>query len=585
VPWRGPEFPGEFPTLGYLVAEWIETHCVIPDRATAGQPLKLSDEQYNHLLWQYRLRPDARFDVDRPAAPFVYVGSVLVRSQKWGKGPFSAARICAQAAGPVLFAGWDANGEPVGMPWATPHIQVAAVAEDQTDNIWRALKPMIELGPLASVIPDTGLERINLPGGGLIEPVTSKALTRLGARITYVELDEPHLMTRRNGGDKLADTMRRNVAGMGGRWSATGNAYDPSENSVEQIDVESKLPDVFVDFPESPPGSWSNKRERRRILKFAYRGAPWVDIDRIEAECVRLSAKGEPAQAERFYGNRVVSGSDKAFDVPTLWTPLADPGRQVEAGRLITLGFDGARRQDSTGLVGTDVETGHQFVVGKWARPLELGDEDDWEIDEADVNATVDYAFRQWDVWRLYGDPPYWETALDRWAGDHGADRVVRWWTNRIKAMALALQAWKGDMRPGTLSHDGDELLAEHIGNAVKQWTRIRDEPDGDSDGLADFMWVIRKESPKSRRKIDLAMAACLSWGARRRAPRRRARRRRLRLRAVVTPPLSCLRPPRTSTRSSACRPSSTVGSPSIAGRSRISSARRRCRPRSSRRG
>jgi hypothetical protein len=144
---------------------------------------------------------------------------VLVRSQKWGKGPFSAARICAQAAGPVLFAGWDANGEPVGMPWATPHIQVAAIAEDQTDNIWRALKPMIELGPLASVIPDTGLERINLPGGGLIEPVTSKALTRLGARITYVELDEPHLMTRRNGGDKLADTMRRNVAGMGGRWS------------------------------------------------------------------------------------------------------------------------------------------------------------------------------------------------------------------------------------------------------------------------------------------------------------------------------------------------------------------------------
>jgi hypothetical protein len=156
VPWRGPEFPGEFATLGYLVAEWIETHCVIPDRATAGQPLKLSDEQYNHLLWQYRLRPDARFDVDRPAAPFAYVGSVLVRSQKWGKGPFSAARICAQAAGPVLFAGWDANGEAVGMPWATPHIQVAAVAEDQTDNIWRALKPMIELGPAGVGDPGHG---------------------------------------------------------------------------------------------------------------------------------------------------------------------------------------------------------------------------------------------------------------------------------------------------------------------------------------------------------------------------------------------------------------------------------------------
>jgi hypothetical protein len=85
----------------------------------------------------------------------------------------------------------------------------------------------------------------------------------------------------------------------------------------------------------------------------------------------------------------------------------------------------------------------------------------------------------------------------------------------RSRRWRYALQAWKGDMRPGTLSHDGDELLAEHIGNAVKQWTRIRDEPDGDSDGLAEFLWVIRKEAPKSRRKIDLAMAACLSWVAR----------------------------------------------------------------------
>jgi hypothetical protein len=511
-----------FPTLGYLVGEWIEAHCVIPDRATAGQPLRLSDEQYNHLLWQYRLRPDATYHPDRPAAPFVYVGSVLVRSQKWGKGPFSSARICAQAVGPVLFAGWDADGEPVGMPWATPHIQVAAVAEDQTDNIWRALKPMIELGPLADMIPDTGLERINLPGGGLIEPVTSQALTRLGARSTYVELDEPHLMTKRNGGDRLADTMRRNVAGMGGRWSATGNAYDPSEHSVEQIDVESKLPNVYVDFPQSPAGSWSNKRERRRILKFAYRGAPWVDVDRIEAECDRLAAKGDPAQAERFYGNRVVSGSDMAFDVQTRWAPLARPDQRVEAGRVITLGFDGSRVQDATGLVATDVETGHQFVLGAWVRPVDLPEDEPWEVPDDEVDQAVAHAFATWDVWRMYGDPPYWETALDRWAGVYGSERVVRWWTNRDRPMAFALKAWRNDMRAGVLSHDGNPVLAEHIGNAVKKWTKIRDEEtveDG-TDGAAravlrEFLWLIRKESPRSRRKIDLAMAACLSWEAR----------------------------------------------------------------------
>ena len=30
MPWRGPEYPGEFPSLGYVVAEWIQAWCVTP---------------------------------------------------------------------------------------------------------------------------------------------------------------------------------------------------------------------------------------------------------------------------------------------------------------------------------------------------------------------------------------------------------------------------------------------------------------------------------------------------------------------------------------------------------------------------
>ena len=108
--WRGPEYPGEFPTLGYVVAEWIQDRCAIPDRHQAGEPFVLTREQVAHLVLEYRLWPKAKVVPDRESAPFVYVGNYLVRPQKWGKGPFSAARICAQAEGPVLFAGWDATG-------------------------------------------------------------------------------------------------------------------------------------------------------------------------------------------------------------------------------------------------------------------------------------------------------------------------------------------------------------------------------------------------------------------------------------------------------------------------------------------
>ena len=517
MPWRGPEFPGEFPTLGYLIAQWIEAFCVIPDRAVAGEPYLLSDEQYNHLLWQYRLHPDARVDPDRPAAPFVYNGSLLVRSQKWGKGPLSSARICAQAEGPVLFAGWDADGEPVGMPWASPHIQVAAVAEDQTENIWRALKPMIELGPLASLIPDTGLDRINLRRGGVIERVSSAAVTRLGARIVYVEVDQPESMTKANGGDKLFDTLLRNVAGMGGRWSATGNAHDPTEQSVQQTLIERPLPDVFIDYPEPLPGSWANKRDRRRILRHAYKGSPWVDIDRVEADCERLAKKGDPGQAERFFGNRVVAGAAKAFDLDR-YKPLAAPELGIDAGSLVTLGFDGSLVQDATGLVATEVKTGHQVVVACWERPLELHEDDDWQVPITELDEAVEFAFDFWDVWRLNGDPPHYREDMARWAG-RWPGKVVEFWTNSRKRMAYALKTFKGDMRPGVMSHgplndtpearEAHAALIRHVGNAARRPTNIRDEDTGR------FMWLISKDGPKSPCKIDLAMAACLSWEAR----------------------------------------------------------------------
>jgi len=437
--WRGPDEPGEFPTLGWQIIDWIEDSCAVPDRHIQGDPLRLTDWQKRHLLWEFRLWPDAVFDPDRPSSPFVYFGNYLVKSQKAGKGPFSASRICAQAEGPVLFAGWDASGEPVGMPWATPHIQVTAVSEDQTDNIWRVLLPMIELGAIGTEVTDLGLGRINLTGGGMIEPVTASALSRLGQRITYAEQDEVQSWTERNSGHKLADNQRRNLAGTGGRWSATGNAWDPSERSVMQLDYEAKQPGVFFDYEEPLPGSWTNKRERRRILKQAYAGSPWVDLDRIEADCDRLAAKGDPGQAERYFGNRVVAGASKAFDIESYKDLFATGG--IAAGRQVTGGFDGSLTQDATGVVAVDIETGHKVVVARWERPVDLAPDADWEVPIEELNEAVEFMFTHWKVWRFYCDPPHYREDLSRWAGLYGTDRVVEWWTNSRRKMAFALKA------------------------------------------------------------------------------------------------------------------------------------------------
>lgn len=512
--WRGAEIPGEFPTLGYIVADWIEANCAIPDRHVAGQPFKLSDEQLKHLIWEYRLHPKAKVDLEKPSAPFVYDGNVLVRSQKWGKGPLSAARICAQAAGPVLFAGWDDEGEPTGMPWSTPHIQVTATAEDQTKNIWRALIPMIELGAIAAEIDNTGLQQIYLPDDGLIERVTSAAISKLGARITYAEQDQTESMLEANGGIKLADTQRRNLGGTGGRWSASCNAWDPAENSVAQQDFEmvesGEVTDVFVNYPTPVEGSWQDKRNRRRILKHAYKGAPWVDLNRIEAECRRLDAKKDPGQAERFYGNRIVAGASKAFDL-TAYKKLRDDERTIEPGRIVTVGFDGALTRDATGLVVTDAELGHQLAVGLWERPRNLRDDEPWIVPVDEVDEAVAHIFDTWDVWDFYADPPHWKEDINRWAGEYGEDKVTLWWTNQRKKMAYSLKQFATDQREGVMSYGGEHAddLERHIGNAVRRLTQMRDEDD------QTLLWLIGKDGHNSPRRIDLAMAACLSWEAR----------------------------------------------------------------------
>ena len=308
-----------------------------------------------------------------------------MRPQKHGKGPLAAAITCAEAAGPVRFDGWNADGEPVGKPWATPHIQVTACSEDQTANTWRALQPMIELGPLGEFfIPDTGLTRINLPGGGLIEPVTASARSRLGQRITFAIQDETHAWVRSNHGLALADNQRRNLAGVGGRFLETTNAFDPVDQSVAQR-TQSE-PGVYIDDVDGGAGSIRNKAERRRVMRKVYgdsltsRGG-WVDLDRIDTEIEAL-LEHDPAQAERFFLNRKLAAEGAAFD-PERWDSLIKK-RRTDRNTVIALGVDGARHEDAIAVVATEVEYGFQWPVIILERPPHAPEDYEHDLDAVD---------------------------------------------------------------------------------------------------------------------------------------------------------------------------------------------------------
>jgi hypothetical protein len=498
MPWRGSRVPGEFPTLGYTVADWIEAHCVIPDGDHVGEPYLLTDEMVRFLLFHYRLVPET--------GRFFYRRSQLVRPQKWGKGPLSAAMICAECEGPVLFDGWDATGEPVGRPWTTPWVQVTAVSQDQTANVWRCLQPMIELGPLAELIPDSGETRINLRGGGRIEPVTASARSRLGQRITLSVQDETHSWVETNGGLRLADNQRRNLAGMGGRAVETTNAWDPAELSVAQTTAESPRIDIYRDHSLGPPFSLSNKRERRRALKAVYGDSWWVDLDRIDAEADELAVR-DPVQAERFFFNRVVATADAWLD-GELWDARLNARRYLEIeqgqrGTPIVLGFDGSQYDDWTGFR-AETLTGFQFTprYGKDRRPAMWNPEDfGGEIPRGEVSTALAEIMDQYNVVRMYADPPYWQSEIDAWAAEYGDKRVLGWETRRDAQMTAALERLATDIVSGDLEHDGCPITSVHVRNARKDRRR---------EGIT----VIRKDRPGSPRKIDAAVMAALAHEA-----------------------------------------------------------------------
>lgn len=530
APRQADHFVVDFPAL-FVAVDWVPAHCVIPDGFRQGEPFVPIDWQAWSLINAYRVRPDAEWNPRNPVLgpAFHYRRSQLVLPQKAGKGPHTASRICIEAVGPALFAGWARGGEiydcrdhgcgcgwtyeyqpgePMGMPWPTPLIQLTAFSEEQTDNVYGALRPMIDKGPLSDIIPKTGEEFIRLPNGGRIDTVTSSAQSRLGARVTFVPQDETGIWNETNKMIKVAETQRRGLAGMGGRAEETTNAWDPSEMSVAQRTAESAAQDVFRYHPQAPHNlSYRDKRERRRIHRYVYgeslrEHGGHIDLDSIEAEALELMEK-DFAQAERFFGNRLSAGFGTWCEGQKWDDRAAASPRRIPDGTQVVVGMDGSDVNDWT-VIRAETQDGYQFTptYGPDARPMIWNPADyGGQVPRLEVDAAVDELFARLIVVRMYADPPYWETEIDTWAARHGEKRVVRWATFRQTQMHAAVERLRTDVSKvdSNFSHDGCRITAVHVRNA-----RMAARTAG--------RYVLTKASPQQ--KIDAAVSSVLAHEA-----------------------------------------------------------------------
>jgi hypothetical protein len=512
-----PKDDALYPTLGPLVCDWIEDHLVFGPGDLRGDPARLDDETRALIYRTYEVFPESHPHAGRRR--FKRVGwSLRKGSAKTEKAAWLAACELHPDA-PVRCIGWK-RGKPIGGPVTDPYIPMVAYTEEQSDELaYGALRIILQLSRVAGDF-DIGLERIlRKHGGGKAVSLASAPDARDGARTTFQHFDETHRFTLprlvRAHQSMMANIPKRRMADA---WSLeTTTAPEPGGGSVAEATMEyaravadGTIADsrLFFFHREASPEHdlMTESGIRAAVIEASGPVAEWSDLDSIIEQWRDPTA--DRTYLERVWLNRLVKSESQAFDVP-MWKALEQKDNPVEPGDDITLGFDGAMFHDSTGIVATHVRTGYQWVAGLWECPVGRQDADhQWQVPTGDVDETMRGLFDRYTVWRLYADPPYWQSWIAKWRGLYGKEVVIDWWTNRFRQMKMALEGFTTAMAEGMIRHDGNQDLTRHIGNSRRQELHERDEQ-------GKRLWVIRKERPDSPHKIDLAMASVLSWEAR----------------------------------------------------------------------
>ena len=153
---------------------------------------------------------------------------------------------------------------------------------------------------------------------------------------------------------------------------------------------------------------------------------------------------------------------------------------------------DGSWSNDSTGCIAATIDDPHLSVLGHWTPEPALGHIDMEAVERRIREVVAMPGFRG-----LAFDPAFLTdlfTRLEAELNFPGREKVIGWPTNSLARMVPACQDFYTSVTEGSVTHDGDPRLAQHIGNAVLKEDRYGPR--------------IVKETKGSPRKIDLAVCA-----------------------------------------------------------------------------
>jgi hypothetical protein len=165
-----------------------------------GQRIHHGDEYFGFVLDCYALGDDPH------NANMLYDSCFFSRPKGCDKSGLAARIALFEALGPCRFAGWARGGEvyrdpwgfgfkyvfrpgePMGKPCQTPVIRCMATEETQVGNVFETIYFNLtdDECPLSHVPGvDPGLEKVNVPNGGVIRVSTASGTAKDGGRETF----------------------------------------------------------------------------------------------------------------------------------------------------------------------------------------------------------------------------------------------------------------------------------------------------------------------------------------------------------------------------------------------------------------
>lgn len=481
--WLLPEY-----SLGWGMLGWYGTWLQL----SPGVAWRHTLEQARWTLWWYAVDGRGRF---------THRDAVLQRLKGWGKDPLAAALCAGEMLGPCRFAGWDADGQPIGEPHPQPWVQTAATSLEQTKNTMLLFQYLFTPAAVAKWRLQVLKEKVHGAGGALIEAVTSSPATLEGARSTFVLMNETQHWNASNSGHDMADVIERNVTKSpdgAARTLAITNAPMPGEDSVAErtrdaweLAQSGKAADVglMYDSVEPPAGAplpevGNEQAEEfaREVIRAVRGDSTWLDVDRILQSM--QDVRNAPSRSRRFWYNELHSPED-AWCARAEWEACKVEGLELADGDWIVLFGDGSKSDDATALVGCRMDDGAVFLLGCWQRPQHAKD---WRVDRAEVDGAVTDAHGRFRVCGFFWDPApgtdeetgdrYWDDLVTEWALRWGetyftraSDKhAVSWPMDKnhpanVRDFTVAAGQGRADVTRRDLPHDGKRLLRIHVCN------------------------------------------------------------------------------------------------------------------------